>query len=110
MTHRFALSGTDPAWTPIAQAPGTASTPVPTDRAQQPFRLAKWKAEPGIYDRPNGMNWSETFVVYSGRGRLRTTGETVELAPGVAIDLRKGAPYVLEIDTPLEKFAVITLE
>jgi hypothetical protein len=34
----------------------------------------------------------------------------VELAPGVAVDLRKGAPYVLEIDTPLEKFAVITLE
>lgn len=110
MTHRFGISGTDPAWNPIPQSPGTASTPVPTDRGQQPYRLAKWKAEPGIYERPQGMGWNETFVVYAGRGRLRTPEETVELLPGVAVDLRKGAPYVLEIDEPLEKFAVITLE
>jgi mannose-6-phosphate isomerase-like protein (cupin superfamily) len=56
------------------------------------------------------MRWSETFVVYKGRGRLRTQGEAVELAPGVVIDVRKGVPYVLEIFETLEKVAVVTLE
>ena len=110
MNHRFEASGTAVAWEPIPNAPATVRATVPTDRGREPYRLAKWKAEPGTYERPTGMTWSETFVVYKGRGRLRSEGETVELAPGVVIDVRKGVPYVLEIFETLEKVAVITLE
>jgi uncharacterized cupin superfamily protein len=110
MTHKFEASGNAVAWESIPQAPGTARATVPTDRGREPYRLAKWKAEPGTYERPEGMRWSETFVVYKGRGRLRTQGEAVELAPGVVIDVRKGVPYVLEIFETLEKVAVVTLE
>lgn len=110
MTHSFEASGSSIAWEPIAKEAGTARATVPTDRGREPFRLAKWKAEPGTYERPTGSPWSETFVVYKGRGRLRSEGETVELAPGVVIDVRKGVPYVLEIFETLEKVAVITLE
>lgn len=109
MTHRFEASGEAVAWDPIPNAPGTSRAGVPTDRGREPYRLAKWKAEPGTYERPTGMSWSETFVVYKGRGRLRTGHETVDLAPGVVIDVRKGEPYVLEIFETLEKVAVVTL-
>ncbi len=108
--HKFQASGTTVPWEPIPQGPGTASATVPTDRGREPYRLAKWKAEPGTYARPNGMPWSETFVVYAGRGRLRSENETVDLVPGVVIDVRKGVPYVLEIEETLEKVAVVTLE
>jgi uncharacterized cupin superfamily protein len=110
MTHPFEVSAATVTWQPIAPTPGTASAPVPTDRGQQPYRLAKWKGEPGVYARDSGMPWSETFVVYAGRGRLRGGQETVELVPGVVVELRKGVPYVLEITETLEKFAVVTLE
>jgi uncharacterized cupin superfamily protein len=110
MTHKFEASAASVPWEPIAQAPGTSRATVPTDRGREPYRLAKWKAEPGTYERPTGMTWSETFVVYKGRGRLRTQGETVDLSPGVVIDVRKGVPYVLEIFETLEKVAVVTLE
>lgn len=110
MTAKFELSGAEVAWQPIPQGPGTASSPVPSARGQQPHRLAKWKGEPGTYERPKGMPWSETFVVYAGRGKLRAPGEEVDLVPGVVIELRKGEPYTLEITEALEKFAVVTLE
>jgi uncharacterized cupin superfamily protein len=110
MTHKFEASGTAVPWDPIPQAPGTSRATVPTDRGRKPYRIAKWKAEPGTYPRPEGMSWSETFVVYAGRGRLRSANETVELVPGVVIDVRKGVPYVLEIEETLEKVAVVTLE
>ena len=109
-THKFEASGSSVAWEAIPPAPGTARSTVPTDRGREPYRLAKWKADPGTYERPEGSPWSETFVVYKGRGRLRAEGETVELAPGVVIDVRQGVPYVLEILETLEKVAVVTLE
>ncbi|MGE4240553.1 cupin domain-containing protein [Ramlibacter sp.] len=111
MTSKFEMSGATVTWNPIPQGTaGTFSAPVPTERGKQPYRLAKWKGEPGKYDRPAGMPWSETFVVYKGRGRVRDGDEVVEFSPGVVIELRKGVPYVLEIDETLEKFAVITTE
>lgn len=109
-THKFEASGTQVGFKPIAGSPGTASIPVPTDRGRLPYRLAKWKAEPGTYERRDGMSWSETFIVYAGRGWLRSANETVELKPGVAIDVKKGVPYVLEIHETLEKLAVVTLD
>jgi uncharacterized cupin superfamily protein len=110
MRDKFEASGNAVIWEPIPQAAGTSRATVPTDRGREPYRVAKWKAEPGTYERPTGMSWSETFVVYKGRGRLRAQGETVELAPGVVIDVRKGVPYVLEIFETLEKVAIVTLE
>lgn len=109
-TKPFLVSGAAVDWNPIAAGPGTASAPVATDRGQKPYRLAKWKGAPGTYERPNGMPWSETFVVYAGRGLLRAGDERVDLAPGVVVELRKGEPYVLEITETLEKFAVVTTE
>jgi uncharacterized cupin superfamily protein len=108
MTHKFEVSGIHVDWRPIPGSATTASSPVPTEHGQSPYRLAKWKGEPGVYERPNGMPWSETFVVYAGRGQLRSPGEVVQLVPGVVVALRKGEPYVLEIEATLEKFAVIT--
>ena len=87
----------------------TFSAPVETTRGASPYRLAKWKGEPGSYDRPAGMPWDETFVVYKGRGRLRFADVVVELEPGVVAELKKGVPYVFEIDEMLEKFAIVTL-
>ncbi|TFY96971.1 hypothetical protein [Ramlibacter rhizophilus] len=109
MTHQFQASSQAVEWRPIPQGLGTASAPIPTERGQQAFRLAKWRAEPGTYARPEGMGWSETFVVYAGRGVLRAEGQTVALLPGVVIDVKKGVPYELEILEALEKFAVVTL-
>ena len=54
------------------------------------------------------MPWSETFVVYTGTGSIQFADETVELAPGTIVNLRKGVPYVMQIVTTLEKMAVIT--
>lgn len=54
------------------------------------------------------MPWSETFVVYRGRGEVRFADRVIELHPGVVVELRQGEPYVLVIDEALEKFAVIT--
>jgi uncharacterized cupin superfamily protein len=110
MNHRFEASASTIDWELIAQAPGTSRATVPTNRGREPYRLAKWKAEPGTYARPTGMTWSETFVVYKGRGRLKSEKETVELSPGTVIDLVQGMPYTLEIFETLEKMAVITLD
>jgi uncharacterized cupin superfamily protein len=110
MNHRFEASASAIAWEPITQAPGTSRATVPSERGREPYRLAKWKAEPGTYARPTGMTWSETFVVYKGRGRLKSDKETVELAPGTVIDIVQGVPYTLEVFETLEKVAVITLE
>ena len=109
MNHRFEASAGAIAWEPIAQAPGTSRATVPTERGREPYRLAKWKAEPGTYPRPGGMTWSETFVVYKGRGRLKSEKETVELSPGTVIDIVQGVPYTLEVFETLEKVAVVTL-
>ncbi len=108
----YELSGTGVPWKPVpGSAPGTSfSHALPSERGTLPYRMAKWKGEPGVYDRPTGMPWSEVFVVYTGRGRLRFGDSVVELRPGVVAELRKGVPYVFEIDEALEKFAVITLE
>ncbi|RYY60876.1 MAG: hypothetical protein EOO24_59470 [Comamonadaceae bacterium] len=109
MTHKFEVSGLDAAWQPVPQGKaGSESAAVPTERGELPHRLAKWKGAPGLYERPNGMPWSETFVVYAGRGQLRCATEVVDLVPGVVVELRKGAPYVMDIHETLEKFAVIT--
>jgi len=106
----YELSGPSAAWAPTAGGgSGTFSDTIQTDRGQAPYRLAKWRGEPGIYDRPGGMPWSEVFVVYTGKGRVRFNDETVELSPGVTVDLQKGVPYVFEIDEAIEKVAVITL-
>jgi uncharacterized cupin superfamily protein len=102
----FDLSGSDQQWKTMAAA--TFSQPVPTTRGATPHRIAKWKGEPGTYDRPNGMPWSEVFVVYSGSGRIRFADGEVVLCAGTVIDLQKGVPYVLEIEQTLEKFAVIS--
>ncbi|MCC6608129.1 MAG: hypothetical protein IT515_00450 [Burkholderiales bacterium] len=109
MDHNFLLSGSAVDWRPIAQGPGTSSAPITAERGAQPYRLAKWRAEPGTYERPQGMPWSEVFVVYAGSGRLRYAEGVVDLVPGVVIDVRKGVPYVLEIDRALEKLGIITL-
>lgn len=95
-------------WNPIPHGDGTWSSPVACSRTDQPYRLAKWKAVPGVYERPSGMPWSETFAVYKGRGSVRFGNETIELKPGVVVNLAQGEPYVLTIDEALEKFAVIT--
>ena len=110
MTHRFEASASTIAWEPITQAPGTSRATVPTDRGREPYRLAKWKAEPGSYPRPTGMPWSETYVVYKGRGRLTSERESVDLSPGTVIDIVQGVPYTLEIFETLEKVAVVTLD
>ena len=110
MTHKFEASPATIDWEPIAERAGTERATVPTDRGREPYRLSKWKAEPGTYPRPTGMVWSETFIVYKGRGVLRAEGQTVELSPGVVIDVRKGVPYTLEITETLEKVAIVTLE
>ncbi|MCC7060093.1 MAG: hypothetical protein IT508_07645 [Burkholderiaceae bacterium] len=103
------VDGDGTAWQPVpGGARGTWSSTVPTDRADQPYRLAKWKGDPGIYDRPTGMPWSETFVVYRGRGTVRFSRGSIDLHPGVVVNLDRGEPYVLTIGETLEKFAVIT--
>lgn len=107
--HKFVLGNTNDTWIPIDQSPGTASVQLQAQRGSQPFRLTKWRGAPGIYERPYGSDRSETFVVYAGSGFLLTAEETVRLAPGVVIDVKKGVPYVLEIIERLEKFAVISI-
>ncbi len=104
----YDLSGSEGAWKqPPAGGAGTFAQPIPTERGEQPYRLAKWRGEPGTYDRQNGMPWDEIFVVYKGRGRVRMHGSVSEIGPGSVIELRKGVPYILEIDETLEKMAVI---
>lgn len=110
MTHKFEASPATVAWEPIPTDPGTSKCPVATDRGNQPFRLSKWRGEPGTYERPGGMPWSETYVVFQGRGQLRSADEVVDLAPGVVIDIRQGVPYTMVIHETIEKFAVITLK
>lgn len=103
------IDGDDDAWQPIpGGSKGTMSLAVATDRGHTPFRLAKWKGAQGVYERPTGMPWSETFVVYRGRGKVRFSHGTIDLHPGVVVNLNQGEPYVLTIDEPLEKFAVIS--
>lgn len=103
------VDGDDTMWQPIpGGAQGTWSSAVPTDRGDRPHRLAKWKGAPGVYERPTGMPWTETFVVYRGRGSARFAHRTVALYPGAVVTLKQGEPYVLTIDDTLEKFAVIT--
>lgn len=103
------MDGDDTVWQPIpGGSEGTWSSAVPTERGNQPYRLAKWKGAPGVYDRPSGMPWTETFVVYRGRGSARFASGSIELRPGAVVTLHQGEPYVLTIDETLEKFAVIT--
>lgn len=112
MSTGFDLGGSAPNWKPTAAgSAGTYAQALATPRGETPYRLAKWKGEPGSYERPAGMPWSEVFVAYRGRGRIRfETGQTVQIVPGAVIDLPKGVPYVLDIEETLEKMAVITLE
>jgi uncharacterized cupin superfamily protein len=104
----FDLSGSESAWkqTSVGSA-GNFVQPIPTDRGKEPYRLVKWRGEPGSYERAAGMPWNEIFVVYKGVGRLRMGGQTVTLSAGSIIELRKGIPYVLEIDETLEKMSVV---
>jgi uncharacterized cupin superfamily protein len=107
-TANFDLSGSESAWKqPAVGTAGNFAQPVPTDRGAQPYRLAKWKGQPGSYDRPSGMPWDEIFVVYKGLGRVTMNDKTVEISAGTIIELRKGVPYVLEIYETIEKMAVI---
>jgi uncharacterized cupin superfamily protein len=104
----FDLSGSENAWKqPIVGSAGNFVQPVPTERGKEPYRLVKWKGEPGSYERPSGMPWNEIFVVYKGVGRIRMSEQTVNISAGSIIELRKGIPYVLEIDETLEKMSVI---
>lgn len=108
---RGRVDGDDTVWQPVpGGAEGTWSSALATDRGNQPYRLAKWKGAPGVYERPTGMPWSETFVVYRGRGTVRFTHRSIDLCPGVVVNLNQREPYVLVIDETLEKFAVITTE
>lgn len=103
------IDGDRTVWQPIpGGAGGTWSSAVPTDRGDQPYRLAKWRGAPGVYDRPAGMPWSETFVVYRGQGTVRFSHGSIDLYPGAVVTLNQGEPYVLTIGETLEKFAVIT--
>jgi len=77
-------------------------------REDRPYRLATWRGEPGVYRRDTGMPWSETFVVYKGRGRITAGSEVIELVAGAIVDLPVGKPYVMEIFDTIEKMAVIT--
>ena len=95
-------------WQPTPDGnPGTFWKPVSLDTIQAPYRAALWRGVAGKYDRPRGMPWSEVFTVSAGKGRVRFESEVVEMAPGVTIELRKGVPYIFEIDEQLEKFAII---
>lgn len=97
-------------WQPVpGSSEATWSSPVSTDRGNRAYRLAKWKGAPGVYERPAGMPWSETFVVYRGRGRINFADRSLDLYPGAVVNLNQGERYVLLIDETLEKFAVITL-
>jgi mannose-6-phosphate isomerase-like protein (cupin superfamily) len=93
---------------PAGQPVRSFSARIPTRHEQVPHRIATWRGLPGHYERPTGMPWSETFVVYSGSGVIQVDGRTITLAPGAIVTLPKGAPYVMEITTTLEKMAVIT--
>jgi len=112
MPESFNLSPPEDSWkaaTAGGDAPGQVfSSRVTTGREQQPHRIGAWRGMPGRYERPNGMPWSETFVVYKGTGTITFQDETFALAPGSIVNLRKGVPYVLEIASVLEKMAVIT--
>jgi quercetin dioxygenase-like cupin family protein len=110
MNPKFEASGAATPWEPIPTEAGTSKFPIATDRGTKPYRLSKWRGEPGTYERPKGMPWSETYVVFKGRGRLRTESEDFELAPGVVVDIRKGVPYTMVIEEAIEKFAIVTLE
>jgi uncharacterized cupin superfamily protein len=106
------LSPSPDAWAaipaPAGQPVRTFSYRIATGHEQQPHRVATWRGLPGRYDRVTGMPWSETFVVYAGRGSISFEGKTIELVPGVVVQLPRGAPYVMEITATLEKMAVIT--
>ncbi|TWT01175.1 cupin domain-containing protein [Reyranella sp. CPCC 100927] len=78
------------------------------DRGDRPHRIAAWRGEPGTYRRDGGMPWSETFVVYKGKGRITVGDDVIDLFPGAIVDLPVGKPYVMEIVETVEKMAVIT--
>lgn len=104
------LTPPDEAWQPISvvDEPVRAfAHRLQNGRENGPHRIALWRGLPGTYRRAAGMPWSETFVVYKGRGTITIGTETVDLAPGVVIDLAAGAPYVMTIEATLEKMAVI---
>lgn len=104
----FDLTGSDEAWRNIVPGSSTSQAQsISTDRGTQPYRLAKWRGEPGVYDRPNGMPWSEIFVIYKGSGKITIDDKLVSLHPGSVIELVKGKAYVMEITETIEKMAVI---
>jgi len=107
MTQSWNLTPAEDSWKPAGQAANAFSSPVADGREHLPRRIATWRGLPGRYDRPQGMPWSETFVVYDGTGVLRHDDETIDLKPGTIVNLRQGQAYVMEIFTTLEKMAVI---
>lgn len=112
MTEIADLSPSPEQWNAIAAPAGqpvrTFSSRIASDYEQQPHRISTWRGLPGRYERPTGMPWTETFVVYTGSGSISFKGTTITLAPGVIVRLPKGAPYVMEITATMEKMAVIT--
>ena len=105
------LSPSPEQWTaipaPAGQPVRSFSARIATGHEQQPHRIATWRGLPGRYERPSGMPWSETFVVYSGSGVIRFGGESITLKPGAVVILPRGVAYVMDITTTLEKMAVI---
>jgi uncharacterized cupin superfamily protein len=93
---------------PAGQPVRSFSCRIATGHESEPHRVATWRGLPGRYERPTGMPWSETFVVYRGMGSITFGGRTIAMSPGVVVSLPRGAPYVMDITATLEKMAVIT--
>jgi len=108
VSEKWNLTPSEDSWKPAGTDARAFSAGFSSGREQQPYRLARWRGLPGRYERPKGMPWSETFVVYAGAGSIQCSEGLIELKPGTIINLRVGEPYVLEITQTLEKMAVIT--
>ncbi len=108
MIEKWDLTPSEDSWKPAGTDPRASSTGFSSGREQQPYRMAMWRAVPGRYERPKGMPWSETFVVYTGTGSIECAEGRIDLKPGTIVNLRVGEPYVLTITQALEKMAVIT--
>lgn len=108
MTEKWNLTPSADAWKTAGQDARAFSSKVSSGREQQPYRLSTWRGAPGRYERPKGMPWSETFVVYTGEGSIQCSEGLIELKPGTIVNLRVGEPYVMEITKTLEKMAVVT--
>ncbi len=103
--------GTD-AWNALPRrsddgSAGTFSVRLEPVIDNQNFKLAVWRAEPGVYSSPKGAPFAETYCVYKGEGVMDIGGARVALKPGAIINLPTGIPYTLTIVTPVEKFAVV---